>query len=124
MVHQRARAAGDEVTGCVAARIDQQQEQEVELAFGEALSVDLGMQQRCCDVIARILRLRATSSVAYANISAPASWRAAADQTGVHDLGQLVKPVAVFSGMPSSSAMTYEGSAPATSVTKSHSPAR
>ena len=54
MVHQRAHAAGDQVTGRVAARIDQQHEQEVELPFGEALSVDLGMQQRCRDVIARI----------------------------------------------------------------------
>ena len=45
MVHQRERARGDQVAGGVAAGVDQQQEEEVELQIGESLSVDLGLQE-------------------------------------------------------------------------------
>ena len=79
--------------------IDQQHEEEVELHVGEALSVDFGMQQGCCDVVAGIGAFASREFRCVGeHLRCPPPWRAGcvADETAVHDLGQLVESVAVF----------------------------
>ena len=98
MVHQYAHAAGDQVAGGIAARVDQQHEEEVELHVGEALAVDLGLQQGRCDVICGICAFarREFRGVGEHLDGPPQRTRGSPTSAGVNDLDQLVEPVAVF----------------------------
>ena len=57
-VEQREHAARHEVPRGVAARVDEQQEEEVELEVAEAFALDLGLEQHARDVVGRPRALR------------------------------------------------------------------
>ena len=89
---QREHAARDEVARRVAAGVDEQQEEQVELEIGEPLAVDLGVEQHGRDVLGR--RARASSRARRrrsSNISRDRARGVGRVARAVHALGQLVE---------------------------------
>ena len=100
MIEEQLHPGGDEVARRVPAGVDEQQEEPLELGVGELVAIDGRLHQRRRDVVARraalvlgdLLRVRQHL----------ADRRHLPLQRGdgvvgrVHDLGQLVQPLAVF----------------------------
>ena len=75
MVEEQLDARGQQVAGGVAAGVDEQEEEPLQLAVGQALAVDLGLHEPRRDVVAGLGALAGRRLAAYDNISSVAAPR-------------------------------------------------
>ena len=99
MVEQRLDAGCEQVARGVTSCVHQQQEEPLELAVGEAVTVDLGLHQCRRDVVARVRTLLVGHRLGVGehldDRHALLLGRRNRIVGGVHDLGELVQPLAI-----------------------------
>ena len=100
MVEEQLDPGGEQVAGGVATGVDEEQEEPLQFAVGQSFTVDLGLHESGCDVVARRLALlRHHPGRVRQHLEggrAPFLGRRDRRIGGVHQFGEFVEPLAVL----------------------------